>query len=73
MDFRQMALRTYSAYAAERDKRGLRDHDVAVGTGIAPASISDWKNGKSTPKVDKFVRIADFFGISVSVLLEGIR
>ena len=51
----------------------LRQHNTTVyrvskETGIAPSTFSDWKNGRSTPKADKLLRIADFFGISTDSL-----
>jgi len=35
---------------------------------ILQSTLSDWKNGKSTPRNDKLKAIADFFGVSVSYL-----
>ncbi len=51
-------------------------YQVAKATGIAPSTLSDWKNGRSTPKADKLARIADFFSVSLDELLgteEGAR
>ena len=55
----------YTRYAALRDKQGIRDADVAKATGISQTVFTDWKNGKSVPKVDKLIKIADFFHISL--------
>lgn len=55
----------YTKYAEMRDKKGFRDADVAKATGIAPSVFTDWKNGKSSPKVDKIIKIADFFKVSL--------
>lgn len=47
----------------------ITPYRVAKETGIATATLSDWKNGKSTPKQDKLQRIADFFGVSIEYLM----
>lgn len=42
---------------------------VAKATGIPNSTFTDWKNGRSCPKSDKLVRIADYFGLSLDMLL----
>jgi len=34
-------------------------------------TLSQWKNGRSTPKVDKLQKIADYFGVTIDYLLNG--
>ena len=55
----------YAKYVELRDKRGIRDSDVAKATDIPQSTLTDWKNGKSSPKVEKLIKIADFFGITL--------
>lgn len=55
----------YTNYAKMRDQRGLRDADVAKATGISQTVFTDWKNGKSSPKIDKIIKIADLFQVSL--------
>ena len=55
----------YAKYVQLRDAKGLRDADVAKATDIPQSVFTDWKNGKSSPKVDKIIKIADFFGVSL--------
>lgn len=50
---------TYERYAQIRDSKGLKDSDVARNASMQQSVLSDWKNGKSTPKMDKMIRIAD--------------
>ena len=38
---------------------------VAKATGIPNSTFTDWKNGRSSPKSDKLVKIADYFGVSL--------
>ena len=40
---------------------------VAKATGISSSTFTDWKNGRSTPKTDKLVLIADYFNVSLDV------
>lgn len=61
----------YSIYAELRDKKGLKDVDVARDLGFHSAFFSEWKKGKSTPKYDKLKLIADYFGVSVEYLTTG--
>lgn len=65
-------LRVHSMY--ERFLELLNKHQttayqVAKATGISQNTFSDWKKGRSTPKIDKMQKIADYFGVSVDYLL----
>jgi len=44
---------------------------VAVETGIPRTVLYDWKSGRSTPKVDKMIKIADFFNVPLESLVKG--
>ena len=46
---------------------------VAKATGISSSTFTDWKNGRSTPKADKLVLIADYFNVSLDTLLGAGR
>lgn len=61
---------SYEKYAAIRDQRGYTDARVADETEIAPATLSQWKTGKSKPKADKLLKIADLLGVSVEILIR---
>jgi len=50
--------------------RGLTLYRVAKDTGIATATLSDWKNGKSSPKIDKIQRIAIYFDVPIEYFLD---
>ena len=60
---------TYQRYARLRDERGMTDYRVANETNIAKSTISDWKNGLGTPKVDKLILIAKALGKPVEYFL----
>ena len=61
---------SYIKYAEIRDQHGYTDARVAEETDIAPATLSQWKTGKSKPKADKLLKIADLLGVSVEILIR---
>ena len=61
----------YKIYSELRDNLGYKDSDIARETGIAKSTFSEWKNGKSTPKLDKIKKIADFFHVPVDYITKG--
>lgn len=42
-----------------RDERGLKDATVASIATIGKSTFSDWKSGRSIPKNEKLVKIAN--------------
>lgn len=44
---------------------------VSKGTGISASTFTDWKNGRSVPKIDKIKLIADFFGVPLDYMVSG--
>ena len=62
----------YERYAQLRDSKGFKDADLVRGTGISKSTFSEWKRGRSVPKIDKLERIADFLGTTVHYLKTGI-
>ena len=61
----------YKKYETLRNERGLTDYRVSLETGIAPSTLSDWKNGISKPKVDKLLAIARLFNVSIEELIDA--
>ena len=59
----------YEIFEALLAERGVTAYQVAKATGISTGSLSDWKNGRSTPKVEKLQKIAAYFGVSMDELL----
>lgn len=41
-------------------------------TGIPQGQISDYENGKENPKLDKIIKLAQAFGVSVAVIDESL-
>lgn len=61
----------YKKYLEIRNKRGVTDYRVSKDTGITKSTFTDWKSGRSVPKVDKIKILADYFGVSLEYFLEG--
>ena len=53
----------YEKYCKLRDDANLTDYAVAKKTGIGQSTFTDWKKGKSVPKTDKLMKIAEAFGV----------
>ena len=60
----------YEKYAKRRDELGLTDYRVSKDTGVPYSCISDWKKGRCTPKFDKLVKLAKYFGVDVEYFAE---
>lgn len=61
----------YTKYVELRDAKGLKDSEIARITKIPQSTFSDWKKGKSKPKLEKLMKLADFFGVPISTFIEG--
>ena len=51
-------------------ERELTQEQIAEGTGVSQGAVSGWLKG-SIPKGDVLHRAAQFFGVSMEVLLTG--
>lgn len=63
----------YETYRKLRNSLGYKDSDVAKGTGITKSTFSDWKTGRSIPKMDKLKKIANYFNVSVDYLMTDME
>lgn len=61
----------YSRFEQMLQEKGLTAYKVSKATGIAQATLSDWKNGKSVPKLDKMIKIAELLDVSLE-WLQGV-
>lgn len=59
----------YEIFEKLLEKHGVTAYRVAKETGISTATLTQWKNGTSTPKQDKLQLIADYFGITIDYLM----
>ena len=59
----------YEIFERLLQSRNVTAYQVSKATGISQSTLSDWKNGRSVPKMDKMQKIADYFGVTVDYLL----
>lgn len=52
--------------------RNVTPADVSRGTGIATATLTNWKKGRYTPKAAKLQQIADFFGVPLTYFTSNV-
>jgi len=60
----------YSTYERLLQEKNVTTYKVCKDTGIARATISDWKAGRSTPKADKMIKLANYFGVSLEDMYQ---
>lgn len=61
----------YKKYEILRDEKKLTNYQVSKLLNIPYSTLSDWKNSKYTPKLDKLKKIADYFGVDINYFLEN--
>ncbi len=61
----------YEKFQALMDERGMTPYRVSKETGISQSTLSDWKNGRITPKMDKIETLAKFFNVSMDYFVLG--
>lgn len=49
--------------------KGVSAYKVSQEAKVPQSTLSDWKRGRSVPKLDKLQKIADYFGVSVDYLM----
>ena len=60
----------YEKFSKLLQDYGVTAYRVSKATGIAQSVFSEWKRGKSQPKLDKLQKIADFFNVPVTYFTE---
>lgn len=60
----------YSKYEELLKKTGETSYRVSKETGVGQNTLSNWKTGRSQPKIGKLQKIADHFGVPVTYFLE---
>ena len=60
----------YEKFERLLQERGVTAYEVAKQTGIASTTLSAWKKGEYTPKIDKLCKIANYFEIPVTYFIQ---
>lgn len=55
----------YKKFDSLLKKKGVTAYKVSKETGISTSSLSDWKTGRSSPKVDKLKILAQYFDVPI--------
>lgn len=61
----------YSVFDNLLKMTGTTVYRVSKSTGISASTFSDWKSGRSVPKIDKIKLIADFFEVPLEYMMNG--
>lgn len=61
---------SYKKFSELLVKNNISAYKVAKDTGLYSPLFSEWKSGKSCPKIDKVKILADYFGVSIEYFLE---
>jgi transcriptional regulator with XRE-family HTH domain len=51
-------------------ERNVTAYQVAQKTGVATSTLTEWKKGTYTPKIDKIMLIARYFNVPIEYFLE---
>lgn len=60
----------YEKYAKLRDDAGYTDYRVSQETKIPKSVFSEWKSGRSSPKIDKLYEIAKLFNVNLEYFIS---
>ncbi len=60
----------YKKFAELLLKTGKTAYQVSKDTKISTSTLTNWKQGKYSPKVDKLKILAEYFGVSIDYFLE---
>lgn len=52
------------------DAKGTSYNEICKALELPQSIFSEWKKGKSMPKADKLVKIADYFGVTVDYFVN---
>lgn len=61
----------YEKFSKLLQDYGVSAYKVSKETGISQSVFSEWKRGKSQPKLDKLRKIADFFNVPITYFTEN--
>lgn len=60
----------YEKFAELLEKTNKTAYLVSKETGIPQSVLSDWKRGRSKPKVEKLKILANYFGVSIEYFIS---
>lgn len=60
----------YARFEKLLNEKNVTVYQVSKVTGIDQGTLSHWKKGDYTPKVDKLMKLAEYFGVPVTYFLK---
>lgn len=61
---------TYATFKKLMEDSGKTVYQVAKDTGIPPTTLYEWGYGRSTPKVDKLLILANYFNVPLDQFVK---
>lgn len=61
----------YEIFEQLLQKLNVTPYKISKETGVTQTTLSNWKNGKSTPSTANMQKIADYFNVSIDYLMTG--
>ena len=68
-----MSLNIGSAIQQLRHQHGIGQGELAEALGVSAQAVSKWETGKANPDLFLLPGLADYFGVSIDSLFEGIQ
>lgn len=62
--------KVYSRFSDLLQKNDLSSYRVSKDTGISQQTFSDWKIGKTQPKLDKLLKLAKYFNVPLEYFVD---
>jgi transcriptional regulator with XRE-family HTH domain len=63
--------KAYNEFEKVLEMKELTPHKVAVDIGISPVILTDWKYGRTKPKFDTLMKIAEYLNIDARLFMEN--
>ena len=63
-------MSSYDKFKQLLDEHHVKPCNVSKATGVASATLSEWKHGRYTPKLSKLMLIAKFFDVPIDYFLS---
>lgn len=54
-------------------KNKVSAYRVSKDTGIPQTAFSDWRHGRSTPKLNKLVKLAEYFDVPLEYFVKKMK
>lgn len=61
----------YEKFERLMKEKGVTAYQVSKATGIPSSTFSEWKYGKYTPKVDKLMKVAEYFEVPLEHFIKA--